>query len=86
MLKHLLAAVAAVALAGARPAVACENCDKCPHKVAAADAKKEGDKKPAAACACDKDGKGCKCGPTCKCANCAEHGKKGAAKPEGTKS
>lgn len=82
MMRFVLAAVAAFALAGAAPALACG--DDCPmHKaktasagetVAAADKAEKKDEK---ACACH-DAKECKCEPgKCECKGChAKHEKK----------
>jgi hypothetical protein len=84
MIRFLLAAAAAVALAAASPAVACPDCHDCPmhkDKVAAAEKtdKKEGDKKPT--CPCVAQGKECQCGENCKCPDCpAKHAKKDAKK------
>ncbi len=88
MLRYLLAVAIALSLAGARPALACPNCDKCPHKVAAADDKKPvaGDKAPKDAADCGCTGpKDCKCGKDCRCSNCRAQKQKKDEKA-GTKS
>jgi hypothetical protein len=86
MIRMLLAATAAVALAAASPALGCPDCHDCPmhkDKVAAADrdGKKDAEKK--AACACAGEGKDCRCGAQCECAHCGE--KKAEKKAEGAK-
>ncbi len=86
MLKMLLAAAAAVALATASPAVACPDCKNCPHKdtVAAADKAEKKDGGAKAACACS-EAKDCKCAAgKCDCPAC--HAKKGEKKDEQKKS
>lgn len=84
MLKFLLAAAAAVALLASTPAVACPNCNDCPHKKdTTAQAQGSGaavaqaDKKDAKGCQCmHGDKKECGCGEKCKCPECPVHGKK----------
>ncbi len=63
MLRMLLAAAAAFALAASQPVFACPNCKECQHQKGA----KTGKSDAAAACDC---GKECKCGPNCKCEHC----------------
>ena len=80
MIRMILAAAAAFALAFAAPALACPDCHDCPghkDKVAAAEKaeKKDGEKK--AVCACAAEGKECKCGDKCQCSHCqAKHAEK----------
>jgi hypothetical protein len=80
MIRMILAAAAALALATAAPALACPDCHDCPghkDKVAAADKveKKDAEKKPA--CPCVAEGKECKCGDKCACPHCpAKHAEK----------
>ncbi len=82
MLKMLVAAAAAFTLSAA-PALACPDCNGCPHgKVAAAEQKEGGAKAP---CTCDK-GEGCKCGPKCDCPHCrAKKEQKDGEKKDGEK-
>jgi hypothetical protein len=84
MLKLILGAVAALALVGSSPALACPDCHDCPQhkdKVAAAD--KTEKKDTADKCACGKSDAECKCGQGCTCAHCAA--KKKAAEKKDTK-
>jgi hypothetical protein len=85
MIRMILAAAAAFALASAAPALACPDCKDCPmHKTASAEkAEKKGGEK-TAACACAGEGKECKCGAQCTCAHCGA--KKAEKKEEGKKS
>jgi hypothetical protein len=89
MIRIVLAAAAAFALASAAPAFAgCPDCKDCPqHKTAAADKAEKKDKaepKAAVACPCAGEGKECKCGPTCECPHC--HAKKAEKQAEPKKS
>ena len=80
----LLAAVAALAVLAAGPALADDEggCKNCPHHKAAQAEK--GDKKDAkVGCPCAGEGKECKCGPSCQCAHCGA--KKAADKKEAPK-
>jgi hypothetical protein len=75
MIRLLLAAAAALALTAASPALACENCKDCPHKMAQADTKpgdKKDEKAAAVPCPCsgNAQNKECKCGPNCHCPHC----------------
>lgn len=84
MPRILLAAMAALAVLAARPAIAHddEGCKNCPHHKAAQAEK--GDKKDAkAGCPCAGEGKECKCGPNCQCPHCAA--KRAAEKKEAPK-
>ena len=74
MLRTLFAAVAALTLIAASPALACDDCKDCPHhkdKVAQAD-KKDGDAKKdtKVGCQCAGEAKNCKCAAACKCPTC----------------
>ncbi len=85
MIRMILAAAAAFALASTTPAFACPDCHDCPNhkdKVAAADKadKKDAEKKATCACA---DGKDCKCGAQCQCPHCTA--KKAEKKDAGSK-
>jgi hypothetical protein len=75
MMKTLLAAAAAFALASAVPAYAgCPNCAECPehkNKVAAADKAEQKEGTTKTACGCPTNEKGeCKCGAKCECGHC----------------
>jgi hypothetical protein len=79
MMKLVLGAAAALALALATPASACPDCKSCPHgkKDTVAQAEKKDD-----SCHCVAKAGECKCGDKCACANCPVHGKKGEKKEE----
>lgn len=90
MIRMVLAAAAAFALASAAPALACPSCHDCPMRAAAEEAggerAGEADAERSDACACGKERAASECGEGCERCECASRrGEEPAAGDDGKK-